>query len=425
MTKAGWTRTIGRLIPRLWAVGVGAALCLLASAGQSAASTTGTCSESGTTMVTVTCTVGSGSWTPPAHVTFAAFDLLAGSGGSAPSLTGGEGGQTTASDVQVSPLATYQIVAGASGSAGDSGVTGSGGALGGASGSCVFVGDGCGSSGGGGGGGGASVVAIGSTADTSTWLLAAGGGGGAGRNASADGGAGGGATAGDGAGTGGGAGGGQTLTSGSGQHVSGSGGALDNQGGGGGGGFVGGAGGSSGDGGGGGSGFVASGISGATTNGGNVGDGAVTITYTVPGPPTAAITTPADGANYVQGQSVDADYGCTEAPGGPGLTSCTGDVANGNPIDTSTAGSHSFTVIAASSDGLTSTQTSHYAVSAASSPSNSAPNGEDARCERLRKKLKRQKRHHSMAATAKKRSFVEHNIAQTRLRLSVLGCVGA
>jgi Glycine rich protein len=50
------------------------------------------------------------------------------------------------------------------------------------------------------------------------------------------------------------------------------------------------------------------------------------------------------------------------------------------------------------------------------------PAGEDPRCERLREKLKRQRNHLAKATKARKRSFIRHNIGQTRTRLTALGC---
>ena len=54
-------------------------------------------------------------------------------------------------------------------------------------------------------------------------------------------------------------------------------------------------------------------------------------------PPTVDLRTPADGAQFDQGAEVAADYSCADK-GGSGLTSCTGDVADGAALDTSTPG---------------------------------------------------------------------------------------
>ena len=83
-------------------------------------------------------------------------------------------------------------------------------------------------------------------------------------------------------------------------------------------------------------------------------------------PPTASIASPSSGAVYATGQTVPASYSCTEGSGGPGISSCTGDVTNGSPIDTSTTGAHTFTVTATSRDGQTGTTSVSYTVTSAS-----------------------------------------------------------
>ncbi len=91
-----------------------------------------------------------------------------------------------------------------------------------------------------------------------------------------------------------------------------------------------------------------------------------TVTYTVAAAPTASISSPAEGASYVKGQVVAAEYSCSEGAFGPGLKpgaeGCTGTLANGSAIDTSTPGEHTFTVTATSTDGQTSTATVTYDV---------------------------------------------------------------
>jgi outer membrane protein assembly factor BamB len=79
-------------------------------------------------------------------------------------------------------------------------------------------------------------------------------------------------------------------------------------------------------------------------------------------PPTIAVTTPPEGAVYVRGQVVNADYGCQDEAGGSGLASCVGTVANGTPINTATVGAKTFTVTAADNAGNTSSVTHHYSV---------------------------------------------------------------
>ncbi|MGZ4108808.1 MAG: PxKF domain-containing protein, partial [Actinomycetota bacterium] len=77
--------------------------------------------------------------------------------------------------------------------------------------------------------------------------------------------------------------------------------------------------------------------------------------------PTIAISSPADGATFVVGDTVSADFACADE-GGSGLASCDGTVADGDPIDTSSTGTHAFTVDAADAAGNTSSLTVHYTV---------------------------------------------------------------
>jgi nitrous oxidase accessory protein NosD len=79
-------------------------------------------------------------------------------------------------------------------------------------------------------------------------------------------------------------------------------------------------------------------------------------------PPTVSIVSPPSGATYTFGQVVQANYGCQEAAGGPGIQSCSGPVANGSRVNTSRSGKLSFTVTATSKDGQTASQTVHYTV---------------------------------------------------------------
>ena len=61
---------------------------------------------------------------------------------------------------------------------------------------------------------------------------------------------------------------------------------------------------------------------------------------------------------------VSASYSCAVPEGGT-LKTCAGPVANGAPIDTSTLGSHSFTVNAEDTEGATASKTVSYTVVAA------------------------------------------------------------
>jgi hypothetical protein len=71
---------------------------------------------------------------------------------------------------------------------------------------------------------------------------------------------------------------------------------------------------------------------------------------------------PVDGAEYYQGQSVQAAYGCEPGPAGWPVVSCVGDAALGDPVDTSTAGTHTFTVRAEDYAGAVTTETHTYTV---------------------------------------------------------------
>jgi hypothetical protein len=94
--------------------------------------------------------------------------------------------------------------------------------------------------------------------------------------------------------------------------------------------------------------------------------GSATVQYTVTGPPTVSLTTPADGHMYQRGQRVQASYACHDGPFGPGLRSSTGCAAAVRPgaiIDTTRPGLQMLTVVATSADGQTASRTVQYRVS--------------------------------------------------------------
>jgi len=88
----------------------------------------------------------------------------------------------------------------------------------------------------------------------------------------------------------------------------------------------------------------------------------VTATFVETVAPTVAIVTPADGARYGQDDAVVAAYSCADEPGGSGIASCVGPVADGAPLDTATLGEHEFSVTATDAAGNTSTTIAHYSV---------------------------------------------------------------
>jgi len=75
--------------------------------------------------------------------------------------------------------------------------------------------------------------------------------------------------------------------------------------------------------------------------------------------PSADLTTPANGATYLQNEVVNADYSCSDDFS---LASCVGDVPNADAIDTTSVGPHTFTVTATDSAGNTSPTTHSYTV---------------------------------------------------------------
>lgn len=76
-------------------------------------------------------------------------------------------------------------------------------------------------------------------------------------------------------------------------------------------------------------------------------------------PPTVTITTPPNGAVYVVGQTVNADYTCDDGPYGIGVATCVGTVPNGDPIDTATPGAKTFTVSSTDLNGFGPTVVTH------------------------------------------------------------------
>jgi hypothetical protein len=76
--------------------------------------------------------------------------------------------------------------------------------------------------------------------------------------------------------------------------------------------------------------------------------------------PAITLTTPTNGASYTLGQPITVGYSCQD--GGAGVASCTGPVASGTQLDTSSVGSKTFTVTASDQVGNTQTLTVNYSV---------------------------------------------------------------
>ena len=78
--------------------------------------------------------------------------------------------------------------------------------------------------------------------------------------------------------------------------------------------------------------------------------------------PAITLRTPLEGAVYLLGEEVLADYDCADEPLGSGLASCAGDVADGAPVDTSAVGAGSFGVQATDAAGNHSSANASYRV---------------------------------------------------------------
>lgn len=104
-------------------------------------------------------------------------------------------------------------------------------------------------------------------------------------------------------------------------------------------------------------------------------------------PPSISITTPADGASYVVGESATVSFGCSD--GGSGGASCTGTHPNTSPLPTATPGSYTFRVDAADAVANADAKTVAYSVTYGVCPAydESAPRGSPGRVVALRVRL--------------------------------------
>ena len=89
-----------------------------------------------------------------------------------------------------------------------------------------------------------------------------------------------------------------------------------------------------------------------------------TVTYTVAALPTATITSPASGGTYTLNQNVPTTFVCSEGAGGPGVSECLDSNNQASPghLDTSSTGTHTYSVEAGSTDGINSEASITYTV---------------------------------------------------------------
>ena len=78
--------------------------------------------------------------------------------------------------------------------------------------------------------------------------------------------------------------------------------------------------------------------------------------------PTITVNSPIEGATYKLGESVAADYSCSDDTSSGSDLSCTGSVPNGSALDTSSVGPKTFTVTSTDKAGNTETKTVNYSV---------------------------------------------------------------
>jgi hypothetical protein len=89
--------------------------------------------------------------------------------------------------------------------------------------------------------------------------------------------------------------------------------------------------------------------------------------------PSIRISTPPNGSTFTFGQTIAADYGCTDQTNASGVKSCSGPVANGARIDTAALGAKLFTVNASDNAGNTAAATNTYTVKPRPAPPISMP----------------------------------------------------
>ncbi|MGO9900188.1 MAG: beta-propeller fold lactonase family protein, partial [Solirubrobacteraceae bacterium] len=109
---------------------------------------------------------------------------------------------------------------------------------------------------------------------------------------------------------------------------------------------------------------------------GTANSGDSTASVLAVGSPTATIATPATAGNYAIGASVATSFTCAESTFGPGLSSCVdsdGSSSGTGALNTTSAGTDTYTVTATSDDGQSTAQTLTYTVGPPTSNPDSRP----------------------------------------------------
>jgi hypothetical protein len=78
--------------------------------------------------------------------------------------------------------------------------------------------------------------------------------------------------------------------------------------------------------------------------------------------PTIAISRPSDGATFVLGSPARASFSCGDTESGSGVDTCVGTAADGSALNTSSVGTHSFSVTAVDHAGRATTVSQTYSV---------------------------------------------------------------